>query len=118
MKGVSIEVWAKAPKTVDSVVQYDRFGNVIYEFAKTDVSDVLVSPGATADLEAARPEGVTVAYTLHFPKSFTGSLEGAEIALPAPWAGRYRVIGDPHEYIDANTPTRWHMPVEVEAAHG
>lgn len=118
MKGVSIEVWAKAPKTVNNVVQHDRFGNVIYVSSKTDVDDVLVAPGATADLDASRPEGVTVAYTLHFPKTYTGSLEGAEIALPAPWSGRYRVIGDPREYMDANTPTRWHLPVEVEAAHG
>lgn len=118
MRGVSVDVWRKAPKKVDGVVQHDRFGNVIYTSSKTTVADVLVSPGATADLEAARPEGVTVAYTLHFPKTFTGSLEGAEIDLPAPWTGRYSVIGDPREYIDANTPTRWHMPVEVEAAHG
>lgn len=106
--------------TVKSPVQGqpDRFGNATYTYTSSTVDDVLVAPGATSDLEASRPEGVTVAYTLHFPKTFTGSLEGCIVTLPAPWAGDYRVIGDPKPYIDANTPTRWHTPVEVEAAHG
>lgn len=97
----------------------DRFGNSsITDGEPVQVPDVLIAPGATSDLEASRPEGVTVAYTLHFPKTYTGPLEGAKVTLPAPWAGTYRVIGDPRPYMDANTPTRWHMPVEVEAAHG
>lgn len=96
----------------------DRFGNVVYTYTDSTVDNVLVSPGATADLDASRPEGVTVAYTLHFPKSFSDSLEGCSVTLPAPWTGTYRVIGDPRQYIDANTPTAWHMPVEVERAHG
>ena len=96
----------------------DRFGNATYAFTSQTVADVLVSPGATQELEASRPEGVAVAYTLHFPKSFTDTLEGCIVTLPAPWAGDYRVIGDPRPYIGADTPTRWHLPVEVEAAHG
>lgn len=96
----------------------DRFGNATYTETQSTVDDVLVSPGSTAELDASRPEGVSVAYSLHFPKTFAGSLEGCDVILPAPWAGTYRVIGDPRPYIGANTPTRWHMPVEVEAAHG
>ena len=97
----------------------DRFGNnVPGEPEREAVEDVLVSPGATADMEASRPEGVTVAYTLHFPKAYAQPLEGCMVELPEPWAGTYRVIGAPSPYIGANTPTRWHMPVEVEAAHG
>lgn len=96
----------------------DSFGNVEHTWADSTVDNVLVSPGATSDLEASRPEGVTVAYTLHFPKTFTGSLEGCLVTLPEPWAGTYCVIGAPGAYIDANTPTAWHMPVEIEVAHG
>lgn len=118
-----VQVTVKTPKqatTTDTPPQpiYDRFGNATYTYTSQTVDNVLVAPGATNDLEAARPEGVTVAYTLHFPKSFTEKLEGCIVTLPAPWAGDYRVIGDPKPYIDANTPTRWHTPVEVEAAHG
>ena len=96
----------------------DRFGNVTHTYTETTVTDVLVAPGATESLEASRPEGAQVAYTLHFPKTFSSSLEGCEVVLPAPWAGTYRVIGNPSPYMDANTPTRWHMPVEVEKAYG
>ena len=112
IKGVAVDVYSEVESGKD------RFGNVIYTTTKTTVENVLVAPGATSDLEAARPEGVRVAYTLHFPKTFNGTLEGAIIELPAPWTGRYSVIGEPTSYIDANTPTLWHMPVEVQAAHG
>lgn len=112
IKGVSVTV--KSP--VEGAL--DRFGNPTTTYEETTVNNVLVSPGATSDLEASRPEGVTVDYSLHFPKTFSGSLEGALIALPSPWDGVYRVIGSPGQYMDANTPTPWHMPVEVELAHG
>lgn len=101
--------------TVQSV---DRLNNPVYGFEQESVANVLVSPGATDDLEAARPEGVSVAYTLHFPKTYTGDLEGCTVELPAPWSCTCSVIGKPTPYIDANTPTPWHMPVEVEYAHG
>ena len=52
------------------------------------------------------------------PKTFAGSLEGCLVELPQPWGGQYRVVGNPGQYMDENTPTRWHMPVEVEVAHG
>ena len=112
IKGVPVVVSTPTSTSVDD------FGNAVKTWSEQIVRNVLVSPGATSDLEAARPEGVTVAYTLHFPKSFTGSLEGCLVTLPEPWAGTYRVIGSPGAYIDTNTPTAWHMPVEIEVAHG
>jgi len=98
----------------------DRFGNPITSTVPETVANVLVSPAATSDMEASRPEGVKVAYTLHFPKAYTAGLEGCTVELPAPWAneGGYKVIGDPRPYMDANTPTPWNRQVEVEAAHG
>lgn len=97
----------------------DRFGNEVDDgFVEESVEGVLVSPGGTADMEAARPDGATVSLTLHFPKSYSGSLEGCSMRLPDPWAGTYRVVGNPLPYIDGNTPGRWNRPVEVEAAHG
>ena len=98
----------------------DRLGNKIVEYETETVEGVLVAPGATLDLEASRPEGVSVAYTLHFPKTYTKSLERCLVVLPAPWTGEYRVIGNPGQYMQANTPhlLSWGMPVEVEASHG
>lgn len=113
IRGVSVKVTSPSGET-----GADRFGNAIHTYTTETVTNVLVSPGATSDLAASRPEGVTVAYTLHFPKTFTASLCGSIVELPAPWAGKYRVVGDPRPYIDANTPTNWHTPVEVEMADG
>ena len=96
----------------------DRFNNPVYGMTGESVDNVLVSPGGTQDLEASRPEGVSVDYTLHFPKGYEQPLEGCDITLPAPWSCTCHVIGNPTPYIDANTPTQWHMPVEVEVAHG
>lgn len=112
IKGVAVTVIRKVKSGVD------RLNNDVYVTSSETVGNVLVSPGGTDDLEASRPEGVKVAYTLHFPKTYKASLEGCDIALPEPWAGAYHVIGNPQPYIDANTPTRWNRPVEVEAAHG
>ena len=99
--------------------QTDRYNNtVVTAYAPLIVPNVLIVPGATAELEAGRPDGVSVAFTLHFPKSFNESLEGALVDLPEPFGGTYRVIGNPRPYMDENTPTPWHMPVEVEAVRG
>ena len=97
----------------------DSFGNDVEEYEQPqNVGNVLVQPGSTDDLDASRPEGVTVALTLHFPKTWTQRLRGAKVVLRAPWEGEYRVVGDPIPYMDANCPTDWHMPVEVEAVDG
>jgi len=112
MKGASVIVHAPTAGAVD------RFGNAESTWTSYTVDDVLIVPGATADLEASRPEGALVAFTLHFPKTFSGSLEGCKITLPEPFSGVYSVIGNPMQYMDENTPTRWHMPIEIEVAHG
>ena len=97
----------------------DRLGLPFYgEPEREPVDNVLVQPGATADMDASRPEGVTVALTLHFPKEYGQPLKGCSVELPEPWAGTYRVIGDPRPYMVENTPGPWDRPVEVEAADG
>lgn len=97
----------------------DRFGNRTVTYTEQTVNDVLIAPGATQDMEAARPQGVTVALTLYFPKTFTDSLRGCIVQLPVPWNRTdYRVIGDPQPYMDVNTPTRWNRQVEVERGDG
>lgn len=103
------------------VATRDALGNDIVAYATpADVANVLVQPGPCAELDSARPEGVTVAFTLHFPKTWVGDLRGALVTLPAPWAwgNPYRVVGNPEPWMDANCPTDWHMPVEVTATDG
>ena len=97
----------------------DAFGNYSDAYSKaSDVSNVLIAPGRCEALDATRPEGVDVALTLHFPKSFTDDLRGAVVTLTGRWAGDYRVVGAPKPYQDINTPGAWDMPVEVEVVDG
>ena len=97
----------------------DRLNNEVGgEPESEQVEDVLVVPGSTDEMGAERPDGITAAFTLHFPKSYTSSLEGCSVELPAPWGCTCRVVGDPQPYMDANTPTRWNRPVEVVVSHG
>lgn len=112
IKGTTITLRTPTAGTVD------RFGNATQTWTESTVDNVLVEPGTTMELDASRPEGASVAYTLHFPKTFTAELGGCEITLPAPWAGTYRVLGNPGAYMDINTPTPWNRPVEIERAYG
>ena len=89
----------------------DRFGNdVPGEAVSETVPGVVIAPGATADMEASRPEGVTVAYTLHFPKTYTATLEGCSVTLPAPWGGTSAwssTASSPGPMTTAFSPSRW-----------
>ncbi len=80
-----------------------------------DPVPVIAAPGSSAELDASRPEGVRVAWTLHFPKSYTGSLLGCKVRFAQ---NEYRVIGDPQPYMPENTPGMFNRPVEVEAVDG
>lgn len=103
------------------VVRRERTGTgpgntPIYGDVETTVHDVLVAPGPRQDVvESNRPDGVEVAFNLHFPKTFSGSLRGAQVVVRGE---PFDVIGDPRPYTLANTPTRWWMPVEVERVDG
>lgn len=96
----------------------DRFGNPVPGEPERAPAMVLVAPGESADLEASRPAGVTVALTLHFTREWTRSLRGCSVELPEPWAGTYRVIGDPKPYDPALCPGDLWLPAEVEAVDG
>lgn len=106
--------------TVVSKVQTgtDRFNEPIYSEVLNDVHNVVIQRGESSDLDATRPEGARVDFTLHFPKTYTGDLRGAEIVLYGEFSGRYRIVGEPYPYMRENTPTPWYMPVEVVAVHG
>lgn len=94
----------------------DPFGAPTSSESVETVDDVLIQVGACADLfESNRPSGAKVRYTLHFPKTFSGDLEGAEIEVRGSW---HKVIGHPDHLTLENTPTRWWMAVEVGSVNG
>lgn len=94
----------------------DPFGAPVEgEPVEEAVDGALVTPGATADLDASRPEGVRVAYTVHFPKGYGKSLRGCSVVIGGEG---YRVIGDPKPYMGDGVPGPWDMAAEVEAVDG
>ena len=84
--------------------------------AQRAIENVLVAPSGTADLEPGmHPDGDAVTLTLHFPKTFTGSLRAARLAVRRVM---YQVVGDPQPYTDENVPGAWNRPVTVRLVEG
>lgn len=79
------------------------------------VAGVLVTPGATADLDASRPAGASTSITLHFPKGYARRLRGCTVVVRGE---PYVVEGDPVAYDPANTPGPWNLPVGARRADG
>ena len=98
------------------VVARDELGEPTVTAIETEgVEGVLVSPGATSDLDSTRPNGATVAFTLHFPKSYGGDLKDATVNVRGIGC---KVVGDPQRYAEGNTPGEWNMTVEVTRTDG
>ena len=100
---------------VRPTVTRDDLGEPAFGEPVREAVRCVVCPGATADMDATRPEGVTVAYTLHFPKTYAGDLRGCSIEVRGV---SYDVAGDPQRTTDAATPGPFDMAVEVTRADG
>lgn len=85
------------------------------EVEREEVRNVLVAPGATSDLDSTRPNGVTVAFTLCFPKSYEGDLKDATVTVRGIAC---KVVGDPQRYTEENTPGAWNLTCEVMRTDG
>lgn len=100
---------------VRPTVERDDLGESTLGEPTREAVRCVVCPGATSDMDATRPEGVTVAYTLHFPKTYAGSLRGCSVEVRGE---AYDVVGDPQRTTDAATPGPFDMAVEVTRADG
>lgn len=96
-------------------VERDDLGEPTLGEPTREPVECVVCPGATSDMDATRPEGVTVVYTLHFPKTYAGSLRGCSVEVRGT---RYDVVGDPQRTTGAATPGPFDMAVEVTRADG
>ena len=65
--------------------------------------------------ELGDPNGVTVAFTLCFPKGADVSLKDATVTVRGT---DYKVVGDPKRYTAANTPGPWDLTCEVTRTDG
>lgn len=95
----------------------DPGGDTIWSIATTAVGNVLVADGDQDNLTGSiRPDGITVAKTLYFPRSWEyHSIRGASIAIDGV---DYKVVGDPRPYAGGMTPTDWNLKVQVTDTRG
>ncbi len=109
-------IHGEAVTVTRETVTYDELGEPTATEAVTEtVENVVVSPGATSDLDSTRPNGVTVAFTLHFPKTYAGDLKDAVVGVRGTAC---KVAGDPQRYAERDTPGDWNMTVEVTRTDG
>lgn len=94
----------------------DAHGNATHATESEVVDGVLCVPGATSDLGEDRPDGVTVAYTLFFPKGRAWDLRGASVDLGD--GETYRVEGDPVRWPDDAVPGPFSTTVGVSRVEG
>lgn len=98
---------------------FDSLGNVTYTDQPEQLAGVLVTPGAMADLDAERQEGVTKQISVHIPKSYQATLHGCRIRFNSGiYAGTWRVIGESVPYMPENTPGRWNRSALAVQVNG
>lgn len=113
MKGISITLVSKTQNGTDA------FNHPTYAETSKTVSDVLVGEPSTADIENnLTVYGKRTAYTLAIPKGDTNTWENANVILPAPFTGNYKVIGNATAGIEENIPLRWNKKVHLEKLEG
>lgn len=83
------------------------------------VENVLVEPGNQSDAsDATRPDGITVAYVLYFPRTYEfNGLRGATVEISG-IDKPLHAIGDPRPIAGGIRPTRWNLKVELEERDG
>lgn len=97
-------------------VERDELGEPVFSEPTRDVvCGVVVCPGPTSDLDATRPEGVSVAFSVFFPKGFTADLRGCSVVVRGVPC---EVVGWPQRYADEHAPGDLNMVVEVVAVDG
>ena len=89
----------------------------VVRYTPTGETDPGGSPVAMSNAtDSIRPDGVTVAFTCLFPRSYAyRSLRGASVRINS---HDYEVIGDPRPLGGGMKPTAWNLTVEVTDAEG
>lgn len=104
----------------------DSMGEPVWSWDSETVDGVLVRPSSPSDqIDALRPDGVAVEYTLAFPKSYTSGAEPlrhARVALvdrgmdPADHEAALHLSGSPD--VVRPCPTSWDMLAEAGRSYG
>ncbi len=97
-------------------VEHDELGeSIIGEPSREEVGGVVVCPGPTSDLDATRPDGARVAFSVFFPKGYSADLRGCSVVVRGVTC---EVVGWPQRYADEHAPGELNMVAEVVAVDG
>lgn len=95
-----------------SIVDYDEFGEPVYDETAEVVSNVLIGePSPEEKLNELNMSGRALAYTLGIPKGDTHEWENQVVEF---FGKRWLTYGIPVQGIEANIPLSWHKKVKVE----
>lgn len=90
----------------------DAFGKAIYTEQSDDIDNVLIGePSSEEIVDTLELTGKQLAYTLAIPKGDTHIWTGCKVSF---WGETFRVIGEPTQGIEENTPLSWNKKVRVE----
>lgn len=92
-----------------------RLGPVPSYGESVAVENVLVVPSTLDETTYLRPDGMSVDYTLHFPRGYAQDLRGALVTVRG---DECRVVGAPAPYTEGNVRGPWTMPVQVVRTDG
>lgn len=110
MRGEAVEV------ELAEEIGRDSHNDPVFEHPLIEVQNVLVQPGAAADVTGGNRDGDLIAYTLMWPKAYGGpALDGLRVRVRGEWL---RVVGAPRPYDPDLCPTEWNMAVEAVVADG
>lgn len=73
------------------------------------------APAPPPTLDATRPEGVRVAFSVFFPKGYRADLRGCSVVVRGVTC---EVVGWPQRYADEHAPGELNMVAEVVAVDG
>lgn len=99
--------------TTEETDPFGHQGEPVYE-VETLENCVIVPTDGSEITENTRPDGFKVMATLHLPKTYTKSMQGAEVLFQGVWL---TVAGDNFAYPD-NCPTEWNRRVTLGVKHG
>lgn len=100
-----------------TATEADPFNDPTYSESTEQVDNVLVAQGSQSNsTDSTRPDGVQVAFTLYFPRSWAyRSLKGDSVLIDG---NEYKVVGNPRPYDGGLHPTQWNLEVEVSESEG
>lgn len=110
IKGINVAL------TVLTQTGTDALNAPIYTESTETVSNVLVFPASDQEvIEALNLYGKKAVYTLCIPKGDTHQWMNTYVEF---FGEKWRTIGHPTEYIEANIPLKWNKKVKVESIVG